>query len=150
MAFISWWYSKGWLARAEVILDSLEKSIDYFSLSLLVKTWFAPFRQIDAGRLANASIEQRFRKLVDRTFSRIIGAMLRTVVMLVGIFYITLKALFGLLVLIIWIALPILPIVFVALMFSGWTPQIDLRMPEIELPQIIKSSNKTQTPRGQR
>lgn len=149
MAFISWWYSKGWLARAETILDSLEKSIDYFSLSLLIKTWFAPFRQIDAGRLANASLEQRFRKMIDRTFSRIIGAVLRTVVMTVGVFYIALKAIFGLIILIIWLVLPILPLGLIALTFYGWVPQIKLELPEIKIPQIIKTNNN-QNPRGQR
>ena len=150
MAFISWWYSKGWLARAVTILDSLEKSIDYFSLPLLIKTWFAPFRQIDAGRLVNGSIEQRFRKLVDRTFSRIIGAILRTVVKLAGVFYIALRALLGLLMLVFWAALPILPIVFVILTFSGWMPHFNLKIPEIKIPEIIKMNNKTQIPRGQR
>ena len=150
MAFISWWYSKGWLARAETILANLEKSVDYFSLPLLVKTWFAPFRQIDAGGLVNASIEQRFRRFIDRTFSRIIGAMLRTVVMLAGVFYIALKALFGLLTLAVWAILPILPVAFIVLTFSGWTPQINLRIPEIKMPEIIKTGTKTQIPRGQR
>ena len=97
MSFISWWYGKGWVLKAEKTLDGIERSIDTFSLGLLLRTWFAPFRQIDAGGLVNASLEMRMRKFLDRLVSRFIGALLRTIVMLIGIFYITAKTIYGLL-----------------------------------------------------
>ena len=70
--------------------------------------------------------------------------------MLAGVFYIALRALLGLLMLVFWAALPILPIVFVILTFSGWMPHFNLKIPEIKIPEIIKMNNKTQIPRGQR
>ena len=124
MAFISWWYSKGWLARAETILDSLEKSIDYFSLSLLIKTWFAPFRQIDAVGVSGGALDVRIRRAFDKLFSRFIGAFLRTIMLIVGVFFIAAKALWGIFNLLLWLAMPILPIVFVVIFTTGWTPQI--------------------------
>lgn len=132
-AFISWWYAKGWAWKAEQILQSLERTIDYFSLGLLLKTWFAPFRQIDAGKLKNASLEMRMRKFFDRTFSRFMGAMVRTVVMLIGVIVISVKAFFGLFVLIFWPIMPIFPVVAIFIFMSGWTPQI--------IPKVQESFN---------
>lgn len=124
MSFISWWYGKGWVLKAEKTLDGIERSIDTFSLGLLLRTWFAPFRQIDAGGLVNASLEMRIRKFLDRLVSRFIGALLRTIVMLIGIFYITGKTIYGLFILLLWPLLPILPITFFVMFIIGWTPQI--------------------------
>ena len=124
MAFISWWYSKGWALKAEKILDSSERSVDYFSLGILVKTWFSPFHQIDAGKFSNASLEIRMRKFFDRSFSRVFGGFLRTLVMLIGIIVISFKVVVGIITLIIWPIVPILPVVFFGLFMSGWTPPI--------------------------
>lgn len=124
MAFISWWYGKGLAWRAMAILDGLERSMDTFSLGLLVKTWFAPFRQIDAGDVVGGSLEMRFRKSLDKLFSRCIGAFLRTIVMMVGVFYITAKAIWGIFGLILWLVMPILPVVFLGVFITGWTPDV--------------------------
>ena len=82
MSFLTWWYGKGLAWRADKILDGIERSIDTFSLGLLIKTWFAPFRQIDALGVSNASIEVRIKKSFDKLFSRFIGAFLRTIIMI--------------------------------------------------------------------
>lgn len=66
----------------------------------------------------------RMRKFLDRLVSRFIGALLRTIVMLIGIFYITAKTIYGLFILLLWPLLPILPIAFFAMFIIGWTPQI--------------------------
>lgn len=124
MAFISWWYGKGWAWRAERILDGLERSMDTFSLGLLAKTWFAPFRQIDAGGVVGGSLEVRFRKALDKLFSRFIGAFLRTIVMMVGVVWISAKAIWGMAVLILHPFLPFLPIVFVVIFTTGWVPKM--------------------------
>ena len=70
ISFLTWWYGKGLAWSAEKILEGIERSIDTFSLGLLIKTWFAPFRQIDALGVLNASIEVRIKKFFDKLFSR--------------------------------------------------------------------------------
>lgn len=122
IAMISWWYSKGLAWRAEKILSSIEKLINTFSLGLLIKTWFAPFRQIDAVNAGGGSLDVRLRRALDKLFSRFVGAFLRTFMMIFGVFFITIKALWGILNLLIWLAAPILPIVFVVLFTTNWTP----------------------------
>ena len=124
MSFLSWWYGKGLAWRAEKILDGIERSIDTFSLGLLLKTWFAPFRQIDALGVVNASLEVRIKKFFDKLFSRFIGAFLRTIIMVIGVFYISFRAIWGVIMLILWLISPILPIILVVIFITGWTPKI--------------------------
>lgn len=124
MSFLTWWYGKGLAWRAEKILDGIERSIDTFSLGLLIKTWFAPFRQIDALGVSNASIEVRIKKSFDKLFSRFIGAFLRTIIMIIGIFFISFKAIWGLAMLILWLISPVLPIILAVIFTTGWTPKI--------------------------
>lgn len=124
MAFISWWYGKGWAWRAERILDGLERSMNTFSLGLLVKTWFSPFRQIDAGGSSGGSLEVRFRRAMDKLFSRFVGAFLRTIMMAVGVIWISAKAIWGMFLLLLHPILPILPILLVIMFFVGWTPKM--------------------------
>ena len=136
MSFISWWYGKGLGWKAEKILDSIEHSMDTFSLGLLAKTWFSPFRQIDANSGANLPLDAQIRKFFDKLISRIIGAMLRSVVMVVGVGYISAKAIFGIFQIFLWIIMPILPIVFVVFFTMNLTPNI--------LPKIKTQIQKTQ------
>ena len=49
VGLLGWWYGAGWRERARMIIERLAKAYDFFSLDLLIKTLFAPFRQISAG-----------------------------------------------------------------------------------------------------
>jgi len=64
-----WWYTAGLRQRLKKISVRLDGTIDYFSMDLLVKTLFAPFRQISAGKV-DGSLEVKMRALIDRLFSR--------------------------------------------------------------------------------
>ena len=124
MSFLTWWYGKGLAWRAEKILDGIERSIDTFSLGLLIKTWFAPFRQIDALGVSNASIEVRIKKSFDKLFSRFLRALLRPIFLTMRISFISFKAIWGLVMLILWLISPVLPIILAVIFTTGWTPKI--------------------------
>ncbi len=113
-----WWYTDGWRQRAKRVALRLDGMIDYFSMDLLLKTLFAPFRQISAGRV-DGPLGVKLRAMVDKLFSRIIGAFVRMLIMAVGLVAITLQVLIGLLVLLGWALLPLLPIVGVVLSLKG-------------------------------
>ena len=74
---LSWWYGAGWKARLFAIREKLAASYDYFSIDLLAKTMFSPFRQISAGRVSGP-IGAQIRAFFDRLISRIIGSIVRT------------------------------------------------------------------------
>lgn len=44
--------------------------------------------------------------------------------MIIGVFFIAFKALWGLVLLLLWLVLPVLPLVLVVIFTTGWTPKI--------------------------
>ena len=110
MGLIRWWYSDGWRRRASIVNAQLGGMIDYFSVDLLAKTLFSPFRQISAGRV-DGPLGVQLRAFADRLISRMIGAMIRTVLLVAGMIAIALTALVGLIILVVWAFVPVLPII---------------------------------------
>lgn len=119
-SLLTWWYTDGWRSRARLVSDRLDATIDYFSFDLLLKTLFAPFRQISAGRV-DGPLEVKLRALVDKLFSRIIGAFIRLVILFVGGIVVTLQVLVGLVMLIAWMIVPLLPLLGLTLFLIGRT-----------------------------
>lgn len=117
---LRWWYTVGLRQRAKKIAVQLDGTIDYFSMDLLVKTLFAPFRQISAGKV-NGSLDIQLRALIDRLFSRVIGAFIRILLLLVAVVAICLQAILSLLVLFGWLMLPVAPLIGLLLSLIGWT-----------------------------
>lgn len=121
VGLFSWWYGAGWRQQALAVRDNLLTVYDYFSIDLLLKTLFAPWRQIAAGKV-RGNISMQMRAWFDRLFSRVIGGIIRTVVMIVGIVSLLAMTVVGLLRLFVWPLVPVLPIVFVFLTMTGWVP----------------------------
>ena len=117
---LRWWYTDGWRARARLVADRLDGTIDYFSVDLLLKTLFSPFRQISAGRV-DGPLGDQMRALVDKLFSRIIGAFIRIIILIIGGIVIGLQVLLGLLILIGWMLVPLFPVVGLILTLIGRT-----------------------------
>ena len=121
VGLLSWWYGAGWRQRAMLIRERVARTIDYFSIDLLLKTLFAPFRQISAGKI-NGPIGVKWRAFVDRTISRIIGSIIRIFIILIGSVTIILYGVMGLATLVLWAIIPALPLIGFLLFISGWTP----------------------------
>lgn len=119
-SLLTWWYTDGWRSRARLVSNRLDATIDYFSFDLLLKTLFAPFRQISAGSV-DGPLEVKLRALVDKLFSRIIGAFIRLVILFVGGIVVTLQVLVGLVMLIAWMIVPLLPLLGLTLFLIGRT-----------------------------
>lgn len=121
MGFFSWWYGDGWKQCVQRIRGGLASLYDYFSFDLLLKTLFAPFRQIDAGQV-RGSMQDKMKAFGSRLFSRVFGAFLRTFIMIIGVFAIMIALVIAAMRLLLWPILPLLPIVFLIFAISGWVP----------------------------
>ncbi len=121
VAMLSWWYGVGWLRRSEIVRERLVATLDYFSIHLLVRTLFSPYRQISAGKVSG-SFQVKFQASLDRLVSRFIGALIRTTIIIVGCGTIVFYSLIGALTLIMWIFVPFLPVIGFILFVSGWIP----------------------------
>lgn len=121
LAFTNWWYSAGWRKRAQLVSERLDRTLDYFSISLLLKTFFAPFRQISAGKV-DGPLGVKLQAFTDRLVSRVIGAMIRSFILLIGIVLIVFQAVVGLATLVIWPLVPMLPVLGLGMFLIGWVP----------------------------
>lgn len=121
VGLLSWWYGAGWRQRTIIVRDRLASTIDYFSIDLLLKTLFAPYRQISAGRV-DGPIGVKWRAFVDQLISRLIGAIMRTIVILVGFIVIVFFSVIGFMVLLLWGIVPLLPLLGIGMTMIGWTP----------------------------
>ncbi|MDB5176692.1 MAG: hypothetical protein JWN75_360 [Candidatus Saccharibacteria bacterium] len=118
-SLLRWWYGDGWRQRAQQIANRLDGTIDYFSVGLLIKSLFAPFRQISAGKV-DGPIGLQMRAMIDRLFSRLVGAFVRLLLLVIGGIVIGLQVIVGFILLLGWAAVPLLPIIGLALTLTGW------------------------------
>lgn len=103
------------------MLERVKATIDYFSIDLLAKTLFSPFRQISAGGV-RGPLDVQIRAFFDRLISRCIGAVVRLVMIGVGSAVICLHLLAGGFVLVLWAFVPLLPLAGLVLFVMGWVP----------------------------
>lgn len=121
VGMLAWWYSAGWKRCLLNVVDNLAGLYDYFSFELLIKTLFSPFRQISAGRV-RGSLEVQFRAWLDRLISRVIGAFIRLIVIIVGTLTLVVASVIGLARIVLWPIIPWLPIVGLIVALMGWVP----------------------------
>lgn len=123
IAFVRWWYGDGWRAQVTGLLASIDRTADAYSFGLLVRTFFAPFRQISAGGV-RGPVSIQLRAWTDRQISRVIGAMVRSAVMAAGLVVVAVLLMGGMVRVLVWPLLPVLPVAGVLLALLGWTPWI--------------------------
>lgn len=116
--FFSWWYGAGLRSAVAGIGRRAQRPLDDFSVGLLLRTLFAPFRQIDAGGV-RGSLDVQIKAWFGREFSRFFGAGLRTIMIIIGLIGSALSALLSTAWLIIWLLLPVVPILSVILWLGG-------------------------------
>jgi len=121
MAFFSWWYTEGWQRQMQRVVERIVMLMDVFSIDLILRTLFMPFRQIDADRV-NGPLGVQLRAFIDKLVSRIIGAMIRFAVLIAGCISIAVGCVVGAVYLALWPVLPMLPVAGLILSLQGWMP----------------------------
>lgn len=121
VGLFSWWYGAGWRQRAGIVRERLTAAIDYFSIDLLLRTYFSPFRQISAGGV-DGPIGVKLQAFFDKLISRVIGAIVRTFIIVIGVVTILFHALVGCIVLGVWALVPLFPLLGALLLAVGWVP----------------------------
>lgn len=81
-----------------------------FSLPLLLKTFFSPWRRYNWKYPRGFDLAGFFNTLISNIFSRILGAIVRTVLIIIGILFQIFVVIFGLIIFIGWILVPFIAI----------------------------------------
>jgi hypothetical protein len=118
VGFLTWWYSDGLTARINDISERFARVADFFSVGLLAKTLFSPFRQLSTGAV-RGSLEVQLRALIDNVLGRLIGAFVRSAMIIFAFFASLGVLIYGIGVIIAWLILPALPLGGLLLTLSG-------------------------------
>lgn len=101
---LTWWYRQGWLQVAKNAERRFTQVSHLFSVPILIRTLFAPWRRIVT--YPGASIEAKFRAMGDNLVSRVVGFSVRTLVLFTAGVMLALCAVFAAIQMIIWPLLP--------------------------------------------
>lgn len=121
VGLLNWWYGEGWRLQWRRARGYLSSTAGFFSLGQLAATLFAPFRQISAGQV-NGPVGVQFRAFLDRSFSRVFGAVFRSIFIVVGVITLAFVVIYSALVIVFWLVIPILPVAGLILTSIGWMP----------------------------
>lgn len=121
VGLFTWWYGAGWKQRLLEAREHVASTYDYFSIDLLARTLFSPYRQISAGTV-RGPIGVQMRAWFDRLISRTIGAIVRSLVIVIGVVTLLVTLMVNTIVIIAWGLVPVAPIIGMLLMSTGWVP----------------------------
>lgn len=122
VSLIRWWYGPGWLDQLRLVRERFDRTADLFSIELSFKTLFKPFRQIDADRVGKGSLSVILQAWFDRIFSRFVGSIARTFLIIIGSVAIAVEGMIGVLRLTVWPLLPCAPLFSLLFIMAGWAP----------------------------
>jgi len=92
-------------------------ALNYFSLPVLFKSLFAPWRKYTWNYPKVINVGEFFSTFVSNVFSRLMGAIMRVVLIVAGIFLQLFVLLSGFIILLLWIFIPIIIIAVFVLIF---------------------------------
>lgn len=116
---LGWWYSRGWgWALSRIFVQQSLVILHFFSITDLLKTLFAPFRQ-DSLSVKGAPISVRLQAFGGNIISRIFGFIIRLLLIVVGVAALVGNACIGVIAAILWPMLPLAPVLAVILMVQG-------------------------------
>jgi len=118
VGLFQWWYSLGIVAFTARLKRMLLSTLDFFSVGILLKTLFNPFRQI-VGVSANGSLAMQFRAFVDTVISRFIGMLIRLATLAIGLIAIFIQLIISALAIIVWALMPIIPLASLVMLFTN-------------------------------
>jgi len=85
-------------------------ALNYFSLPLLLKSLFAPWRKYKWNYPKGLNIAEFFNTLISNAFSRMLGAIMRLVLIITGILFQIFVIFAGLAIFLFWIFIPFIVI----------------------------------------
>lgn len=106
-----WWYRRGWQSAAAALLDTIRTTFLSFSVSVLLKTLFAPWKRTVNIAGPNTPLALRVHWWVGNQVSRFIGFFIRVFVLMVSLSVLAAMAVGSLVLLVIW---PVAPLAVIA------------------------------------
>lgn len=106
--YITWHYTLGIRNLLGLWRNFVEFVFNFFSIKLLLKTLLAPFQRLEEHYSGGLDLENYFSVLFINILMRIIGFVLRAVVIFAGMVFSVATLIFGAIAFIIWLMLPLI------------------------------------------
>lgn len=119
ISFVQWWYGRGFKEYLLKFFDHLKDIVDFFSIRLLIRNLFAPFRQIATEKRANMPLDARIRAWADLMISRMVGAAIRIILLIIGTIALVFRMIIGLIIMVAWPLAPLLIVYTILLYMRG-------------------------------
>lgn len=106
--YFVWHYTEAFASIFSLYRTFFQFTLNFFSLPLMFRTWLAPWRRLDEayeGNIFNAS--QWGEALVVNTLMRLVGFLIRSLIILAALLALILLALSFPLLLLAWLVLPL-------------------------------------------
>ncbi|MCB9812370.1 hypothetical protein H6778_01800 [Candidatus Nomurabacteria bacterium] len=116
--YLRWHYFRAWSELFHVWLNLLWFTIHFFSIPQLMRTWFSPWKRIVEERGNKWNLEDLAGFIIIGLISRLLGFIMRTVIIMIGLVCLFLVVSSGLLFFVFWFGAPF---VIIALLGVGIT-----------------------------
>lgn len=115
---LRWWYNAGWQwVWQSVFIERCQWIMETFSAGDLLRTLFAPFRQTYAGSV-KGSLDVQLRAFFDRLISRVIGFIVRSILLFMAAIGLFVVAIIALVFVLLWPLIPLLPFISIGLLIT--------------------------------
>jgi len=104
--YFVWHYTKAWFLMWGVWRNFLWFVIHFFSLPQLMRSWFAPFKRITEERGERFNLEDLAGFVIIGLLSRLVGAIIRTVIIALGVVTLMLTVVGGFVTYLVWALVP--------------------------------------------
>jgi hypothetical protein len=106
LEFFKWWYGVGWQKAIRGAVGLIKKVELSFSISVLLKTLFAPWKRIitPPGR----ALEDKLSAMLDNLVSRTVGFFVRVFSLITAIILMAVAAFVGIVIALCWPLIPLL------------------------------------------
>ncbi len=104
--YFRWHYGSAFSELFHLWLNFLWFTVHFFSIPQLTRSLFAPFKRMTESRGNNWSFEDLAGFIIINLLSRLIGAMLRTIIILIGLLAVLVLISLGVLTYLFWIFAP--------------------------------------------
>jgi hypothetical protein len=105
--YLSWHYSKSVGDLLNNYKNFLVFIWEFFSISFLIKTLFTPFQRLKEKYKGGLDLEDLFAVIVTNVLMRIVGFIVRSLIIIIGLVCLSIFVVFGVVLLILWVLLPV-------------------------------------------
>ena len=110
--YVFWHYTRAWVEMFVVWRNLLWFVVNFFSIPQLMRSWLSPWKRMTEGRGEKWNFEDLASYIIIGIISRIVGAIMRTVVIFLGLISLAVVLTLGVMTFVFWAAAPLVIIGF--------------------------------------